>query len=159
VLLRLLLLAELNNIIRNKDDEITDLKNLVYCRSDDTEKLIQALQDVDVQLVECMTQIKEMAAAKEQNKKELEELKGAAQVVVDMMDPSEQGVVSNKTMLEQLRKTLQKILGYVSETTKIYVEHILELVKSYCPKANLEPLANGSLLTAPKTSSRNLLKR
>jgi hypothetical protein len=100
-----------------------------------------------------------MAAEKEQNKKELEELKGAAQVVVDMMDPSEQGVVSNKTMLEQLRKTLQKILGYVSETTKIYVEHILELVKSYCPKANLEPLANGSLLTAPKTSSRNLLKR
>jgi peroxiredoxin family protein len=91
VLLRLLLLAELNNIIRNKDDEITDLKNLVYCRSDDTEKLIQALQDVDVQLVECMTQIKEMAAAKEQNKKELEELKGAAQVVVDMVDPLEKG--------------------------------------------------------------------
>jgi hypothetical protein len=53
VLLRLLLLAELNNIIRNKDDEITDLKNLVYRRSDDMEKLIQAPQDADVQLVEC----------------------------------------------------------------------------------------------------------
>jgi hypothetical protein len=48
VLLRLLLLAELNNIMRNKDDEITDLKNLVYHHSDDTEKLIQALQDADV---------------------------------------------------------------------------------------------------------------
>jgi hypothetical protein len=65
VLLRLLLLAELNNIIRNKDDEITNLKNLVYRRSDNAEKLIQALPDVDVQLVECMTQIKKMIAAGE----------------------------------------------------------------------------------------------
>jgi hypothetical protein len=44
VLLHLLLLAELNNIIRNKDDEITDLKNLMYRCSDDAEKLIQALE-------------------------------------------------------------------------------------------------------------------
>jgi hypothetical protein len=47
-----------------------------------------------------MTQIKEMAAEKEQNKKELEELKDAAQVVVDMVDPSEEGVESNKMLLE-----------------------------------------------------------
>jgi hypothetical protein len=40
VLLRLLLLVELNDIIRNKDDKITDLMNLVYHRSDDAEKLI-----------------------------------------------------------------------------------------------------------------------
>jgi DNA-binding transcriptional MerR regulator len=63
-------------------------------------KLIRALQDADVQLVECMTQIKELTAAKEQNKKKLEELKGAAQVVVDMVGPPEEGVVSNKTLLE-----------------------------------------------------------
>jgi chromosome segregation ATPase len=97
------LLAELNNIIRNKDDEITDLKNLVYRRSDDTEKLIQAFQDADVQLVECVTQIKELTTAKEQNKRELEELQGAAQVVVDMVDPPEERVVSNKMLLERLR--------------------------------------------------------
>jgi hypothetical protein len=71
VLLHLVLLAELNNIIRKKDYEITDLKNLVYHRSDDVEKLIQALQDADVQLGE-------MTAGKEQNKRELEELKGVA---------------------------------------------------------------------------------
>jgi hypothetical protein len=41
--------------MRNKVDEFTNLKNLVYRRSDDAEKLIQALQDADVQLVECMT--------------------------------------------------------------------------------------------------------
>jgi hypothetical protein len=43
----------------------------VYHRSDDVEKLIQALQDADVQLGE-------MTAGKEQNKRELEELKGVA---------------------------------------------------------------------------------
>jgi hypothetical protein len=58
------LLAKLNNIIRNKDDEITDLKNLVYSQSDDAEKLIKALQDADVKLIECMTQIRDMAAEK-----------------------------------------------------------------------------------------------
>jgi hypothetical protein len=41
------LLAELNNIIRNKDDEITDLKNLVHRRSDDAEKLIKVLHADD----------------------------------------------------------------------------------------------------------------
>jgi hypothetical protein len=80
------LLAELSNIIRNKDDEITDLKNLVYHHSDDGKKLLKALQDADLQLVDCMTQIRDMAAEKEP-KKELKELKNAAQVVVDMVDP------------------------------------------------------------------------
>jgi hypothetical protein len=50
----------------------------VYRRTDDAEKLIKTLQDVDVQLVDCMTQIKDMATEKELNKKELEELKDAA---------------------------------------------------------------------------------
>jgi hypothetical protein len=59
------LLAELNNIIRNKDDTITDLKSLVYHWLDDAEKLIKTLQDADPKLVECMTQIRDMAAEKE----------------------------------------------------------------------------------------------
>jgi hypothetical protein len=42
------LLAELNKIIRNKDDKIIDLKNLMYHDSDDAEKLIKALQDADL---------------------------------------------------------------------------------------------------------------
>jgi hypothetical protein len=84
-----------------------------------------------------------MTAAKVQNSRELEELKGAAHVVVDMVDPPEEGVVTNKTLLERLRETPQKISNYVSETTKTYVEHILGLFKSYWPKANLELLATG----------------
>jgi hypothetical protein len=76
------------------------LKNLVYRHSPDEEKLIKALQDADAKLVECMTQIRDMAAEKELKDKELEELKGAAQVVVDMVDPPEEGVISERTLLE-----------------------------------------------------------
>jgi iron-sulfur cluster repair protein YtfE (RIC family) len=78
-----------------------------------------------------MTQIREMTAEKEQNKRELEELKGASQVVVDMVDPPEEGVVSYKMLLKRLRKITLKITSYISETTRTYVEHILGLVKSY----------------------------
>jgi phage gp36-like protein len=118
-------------IIRNKDDKITDLKNLVYCHSDDTEKLIKALQDADAKLGECKTQIKDMAAEKELKEKELKELKGAAQVVIDMVDPPKEGVVSERTLLERLREALQKISGYILKTTRTYVAHILGLIKSY----------------------------
>jgi hypothetical protein len=65
------------------------------------------------------------------------------QVVVDTVDPLEEGVISKKTLLEQLHEAPQKISGYISETTKTYVAHILGLVKSYSPKANLSPLADG----------------
>jgi hypothetical protein len=107
------------------------LKNVVYRYSDGAEKLIKALQDADAKLVERMTQIRDMAAEKELKDKELEELKGAAQIVVDMVDPPEEGVVKERTLLERLCEAPQKISGYISETTKTYVVHILRLVKSY----------------------------
>jgi hypothetical protein len=107
------LLAELNNIIINKDDEINDLKDLVYHRSDDAEKLIKALQDADVKLIECMTQIRDMADEKELKNKELEELKAAVQVVVDLVDPPEKGLISKRMLLEQLHEAPQKISGYI----------------------------------------------
>jgi hypothetical protein len=59
-----------------------------------------------------------------------------------MVDPTEEGVVSDKTLLEWLCEAPQKIIGYISETTKTYVAHILGLIKSYWPKANLSPLVN-----------------
>jgi peroxiredoxin family protein len=96
--------TELNNIIRYKEHLVTDVKNLVYRATNDVEKLIKVLQDADVQLAECMTQIKDMAAEKELKDKELEELKGAAQVVVDMVDPPEEGLINKRMLLERLRE-------------------------------------------------------
>jgi hypothetical protein len=95
------------------------LKNLVYRHSDDVEKLIKALQDADMQLVECATQIQDMAAEKELKDKELEELKGVAQVVVDTVDPQEEGIISERMLLERLREDPQNNSGYISETTRL----------------------------------------
>jgi predicted LPLAT superfamily acyltransferase len=105
----------------------TELNNIIIYK-DDAEKFIKALQDAHEQLVECMTQIKDMATEKELKGKELEELKGAAQVVVDMVDPPEDGVINERTLLERHRDAPQKISGYISETTKTYIVHILGLV-------------------------------
>ena len=37
----------------------------------------------------------------------------------------------------------QKIMMYLSDTTRGYVSHVLGLVKSYWPQANLIPLGEG----------------
>jgi hypothetical protein len=63
----------------------------VYHHSDNVEKLIKTLQDANLQLVDCMTQIRDMATEEELKKKNLEELKNAAQVVDDMVDPLKEG--------------------------------------------------------------------
>jgi phage gp36-like protein len=90
-----------------------------------------------------MQQIKSMAKVKELRQKQLEDLEGVARVVVGMVDPPEEGVVDNMTLLECLREAPQKISCYLSETTKTYVAHVLGLIKSFWPKGNLSPLADG----------------
>ncbi|RLM65837.1 hypothetical protein C2845_PM16G01870 [Panicum miliaceum] len=74
-----------------------------------------------------MMQIRDMAAEEELKKKEPKELQIAAQVALDMVDPPEEGVVSDKTVMERLWKTPQKITCYISETTRTYLEHVLRV--------------------------------
>jgi len=50
-----------------------------------------------------MHQIKNMAEEKDLWEEELDELKAAAQAVVDMVDPPEEGTEQVKTLLERLR--------------------------------------------------------
>jgi hypothetical protein len=88
---------------------VTDVENLLCHTIDDAEKLIKVPQDAYMQLAECMTQIRDMAAEKELKDKELEELKGATQIVVDMVDPPEERVINERMLLEQLREAPQKI--------------------------------------------------
>jgi hypothetical protein len=107
------------------------------------ELLMKQLEDADKQLVQCMQQMKSMAEEKELMQKQLEDLQEAAQVVIDMVDPLGEGVVNNRTLLERLREAPQKIASYISETNRTYVAHMLGLVKSFWPKANAEPLADG----------------
>jgi hypothetical protein len=60
-----------------------------------------------------------------------------------MVDPVEDGDAEDKSLVERLRDTPQKITSFLSETSKQYMAHILGLVKSYWPRVNLTPLGDG----------------
>ena len=74
---------------------------------------------------------------------EYSELKNATQAIVEMVDPLEEGTPSTRTLVESLQEAPQKIVGYLSDNAKLYVVHVLGLVKSYWPQANLAPLEKG----------------
>jgi hypothetical protein len=60
---------------------------MLYRRIDDVERLQKVIADTEQQFVDCLQQIKMLSEEKEQQQKELEDLKGAAQKLVDMVDP------------------------------------------------------------------------
>jgi membrane-bound lytic murein transglycosylase B len=64
---------------------------------------VKKLEDTDAQFAECMQQIKDMAEEKDAKQKQLEDLYKAVQVVIDIVDPLEEGLVDNRTVLEQLQ--------------------------------------------------------
>lgn len=64
-------------------------------------------------------------------------------VVVNVVDPLKKEVVDNRTLLEHLHEAPQKIWRYISETTRIYMAHVLRLMKYFWPKANMSPLVDG----------------
>jgi hypothetical protein len=84
-----------------------------------------------------------LVAKRDSQAKELADLKIAAQAVVDMVDPVGDGAAGEKSLMERLREAPQKISSYLSETSKQYMAHVLGLVKSYWPVANLAPLSDG----------------
>ena len=68
------------------------------------------------------------------------ELKITTQAIADMVDPLEEGAKVSKTLVERLREAPRKIVGFLSDNAKLYIAHVLGLVKSYWPQANLAPL-------------------
>lgn len=105
--------------------------------------MAKKLNDTNRQLVDCMQKIKSLATDEELRQRELEELKNAAQVIVDMVDPPEEGVAETRSLLERLCGAPQKISGYITRTTRTFVQHVLRLIKSFYPQANVSPLADG----------------
>jgi hypothetical protein len=65
------------------------VKHRQYRHTDDVERLQKVIADTKQQFADCLQQIKTLVEEKEQRQKELEDLKGAAQKLVDMVDPQE----------------------------------------------------------------------
>ena len=87
-----------------------------------------------------MKQIKDLAAERDRQASELADLKAAAQVVVDKVDDDG---ASDKSLVERLCDAPKRIASFLSDTSKQYLAHVLGLIKSHCPDANLTPVSNG----------------
>ena len=59
-------LTELKSLLLQKDNEVTDLTNIMYHHADAVEKLAQIKADADKQMVSDMKQIRELAADRDQ---------------------------------------------------------------------------------------------
>jgi hypothetical protein len=92
--------AELRKILTYKEELLTDVKNMLYRRADDIKKLQKVIADTEQQFADSLQQIKTLGKEKEWRQKELEDLKGAAQKLVDMVDPQEGDEADERPLLE-----------------------------------------------------------
>jgi hypothetical protein len=76
------------------------VKNILYRRIDDIEKLQKVIANNEQQFANCLQQIKTLGEEKEQWQKELEDLRGAAKKVVDIVDPQEDGDAGERPFME-----------------------------------------------------------
>jgi hypothetical protein len=73
---------------------------MLYRRTDDVERIQKVIADTEEQFADCLQQIKTLDEEKERRQKELEDLKGAAQKLMDMMNPQEGGKADERPLLE-----------------------------------------------------------
>jgi ABC-type transporter Mla subunit MlaD len=92
--------AELRKILTYKEEILTDVKNVLYHHTDDVEKLQKVFADTKQQFADCLRQVKTLGEKDERQQKELEDLRRAAQELVDMVNAPEEGKTSEQTLLE-----------------------------------------------------------
>jgi hypothetical protein len=135
--------AELRKILKYKEELLTDMKNMLYHRTDDIERLQKVVADTEEQFADCLRQIKTLGEEKGRREKELEILKEAAQTLVDMVDSAEEGEVDKQPLLERLRGAPERVVKFLAEAPVACVSHALAFVKSFWPEAPLGMFAQG----------------
>jgi hypothetical protein len=135
--------AELRKILTYKEELLTNVKNMLYHHTDDIKKLQKVIADTEQQFADCLQQIKTLGEEKEQRQKELEDLRGAAKKLVDIVDPQEDGEAGERPLLERLLGVPQKVVKFLTEAPVACVSHALSFVKSFWPEARLEAFAQG----------------
>jgi hypothetical protein len=122
---------------------------MLYRRTDEVEKLQKVIGDTERQFVDCLQQVKTLGEKDEQQRKELEELRGAAQELVDLVDPPEESDASPRPLLERLREAPKKVLKFLSEAPVACMSNALAYVKSFVPTAQLSIFAQGMAADCP----------
>ena len=80
----------------------------------------------------------------EENQKELQELRVAAQTMVESVGSTEE---SNGGLVDRLQRVPQKFAEYLAEASRNCIAQALGLVKSYWPRAKIGVLGDGMWLT------------
>jgi hypothetical protein len=119
------------------------MKNMLYHRTDDVERLQKVIGNTERQFVDCLQQIKTLGEKDERQQKELGDLRGAAQELVDMVNPPEEGEASPQPLLERLREAPKKVLKFLSKAPVACVSNALAYVKPFLPNAQLYIFAQG----------------
>jgi hypothetical protein len=119
------------------------VKNLLYHHTDDVERLQKVISDTEPQFADCLQQVKTLGEKDEQRQKELEDLRGAARGLVDMVVAPEEGEKSPRPLLERLREAPKKVPKFLTEALVACVSNALAVVKSFLPDARLEIFAQG----------------
>ena len=101
------------------------------------------MEKTQKELSQSIDQCKAVTTERDLLKEELAELRSAAEAVVAMVDPIEEGSTSDKALVDRLKEAPQKITNFLTETSKDYVAYVLGLVRSYWPQARLAPLGEG----------------
>ena len=90
-----------------------DLKILMYRNTDGIKKLRKIKDDSDKEMLEAIQQVKNLSDSNTALHQELEELKVAAQAVVDMVETPEDGAEAPLSQAGKLRRFPQGVLQYV----------------------------------------------
>ena len=97
---------------------VLDLKILMYRNVDEIEKFKKINANSDKEMMEALQKLKELSESNAALKEELDELKVAAQAVVDTVEISEDNADEPLSLVGKLQKVPQCFLRYVSETTQ-----------------------------------------
>ena len=79
-------LTELKILLLRKDNDVTNLTNIMYHHTDAVEKMTKIKADSDKQMARDMKQIKDLAVDRDQKAQQLADLEAAAKAVVDMVE-------------------------------------------------------------------------
>ena len=121
-----------------------DLKILMYRNADEIAKLKKIKADSDKDMLEALQKLKELSKSNDMLQQELEELKVAAQAVVDIVEIPKDNADEPLTLAGKLQKLPECFERCVSTTTRQYVGHVLGLVKSNWPDTPLDALGKGA---------------
>ena len=97
---------------------VLDLKILMYRNADEIAKLKKIKADSDKDMLEALQKLKELSESKDALQQELEELKVAAQAVVDIVEIPKDNADEPLSLAGKLQKVPQCFLQYVSATTR-----------------------------------------